>query len=77
MRWITALCLVGLVGSTQAGTHTIEGRILGVHDGDTITLWDAECCQHKIGLAGIDAPELGQSFGQASKQRLSSPAFWV
>ena len=28
IRWITALCLVG---STQAGTHTIEGCIVGVH----------------------------------------------
>ena len=71
MRWITALCLVGLGGSTQAGTHTIEGRIVGVHDGVTITLLDAEHRQHKIRLDGIDAPELGQPFGRASKQHLA------
>ena len=70
-RWITSLCLVGLVASTHAGTHQIEGRIVGVHDGDTITLLDAENRQHKIRLDGIDAPELGQPFGRASKQHLA------
>jgi hypothetical protein len=70
-QWITALCLVGLVASTHAGTHQIEGRIVGVHDGDSITLLDAENRQHKIRLDGIDAPELGQPFGRVSKQRLT------
>ena len=44
---------------------------MGVHDGDTITLLDAENRQHKIRLDGIDAPELGQPFGRASKQHLA------
>lgn len=74
-RGITALCLVGLVASTHAGTHAgthqIKGRIVGVHDGDTITLLDVDNRQHKIRLDGIDAPELGQPFGRASKQHLA------
>lgn len=70
-RWIAALCLVGLVASTHPDTHQIEGRVVGVHDGDTITLLDAENRQHKIRLDGIDAPELGQPFGRASKQHLA------
>ena len=70
-RLITALCLIGLVGSTHAGTHQIKGRIVGIHDGDSITLLDADNRQHKIRLDGIDAPELGQSFGRASKQHLA------
>ena len=46
-------------------------RIVGVHDGDTITLLDADHRQHKIRLDGIDAPESGQPFGRASKQHLA------
>ena len=75
IRWITALCLVSLVASTHAGTRAIEGRVVGVHDGDTITLLDAERRRHKIRLDGIDAPELGQPFGRASKQRLAGLVF--
>ena len=70
LRWIAAFCLLGLVASTHAGTHQIEGRVVGVHDGDSITLLDADNRQHKIRLDGIDAPELGQPFGRASKKHL-------
>ena len=44
---------------------------MGVYDGDTITLLDVDNRQHKIRLDGIDAPELGQPFGRASKQQLA------
>ena len=36
---------------------TLQGRIVGVTDGDTVTLLDAENRQHEIRLASIDAPE--------------------
>jgi len=71
IRWITVFCLAGLVASSHAGTRQIEGRIAGVTDGDTITLLDADSRQHKVRLDGIDAPELGQPFGRASKQHLA------
>jgi endonuclease YncB( thermonuclease family) len=54
---------------------TLTGRVVGVHDGDTITVIDATMTQHKIRLAGIDAPELKQEFGARSKQNLSNIAF--
>ena len=57
------------------GAATLTGRIVGVHDGDTITLLDATKTQHKIRLAGIDAPELRQAFGTRSKQNLSEMAY--
>lgn len=44
-------------------------------DGDTITILDSSKTQHKIRLAGIDAPEKAQPFGQVSKQNLSSMVF--
>jgi endonuclease YncB( thermonuclease family) len=54
---------------------TIEGRVVGVADGDTITVLDDNKVLHKIRLAGIDAPEKKQPFGQRSKQRLSDLVF--
>ncbi len=54
---------------------TIEGRVVGVADGDTITVLDADKIQHKIRLAGIDAPEKKQPFGQRSKESLSDLVF--
>ena len=33
------------------------GNVVGVADGDTITVLDASKTQHKIRVAGIDAPE--------------------
>lgn len=48
---------------------------IGVTDGDTITVLDAEKTQFKIRLNGIDAPESHQAFGQRSKQALSSKVF--
>jgi endonuclease YncB( thermonuclease family) len=54
---------------------TIEGRVVGVSDGDTITVLDGTKTQHKIRLAGIDAPESKQAFGQASKKHLSDLVF--
>ena len=40
-------------------------------DGATITLLDVNNRQHKMRLSGIDAPEVGQPFGRASKQHLA------
>lgn len=49
----------------------ITGRVISVADGDTITDLDNTNTQHKIRLAGIDAPEKSQPFGNASKKSLS------
>lgn len=57
--------------SICAQAEQIVGRVVGVTDGDTITLLDADKIQYKVRLAGIDAPEKSQSFGKASKKSLS------
>jgi endonuclease YncB( thermonuclease family) len=48
---------------------------VGVHEGDTITLLNAEHRQHKIRLDGIDASELGQPFGGALNKHLAELVF--
>ena len=58
-----------------AWAATLEGRVVGIADGDTITILDTTNTQHKIRLAGIDAPEKRQPFGNVSKQSLSDLVF--
>ena len=61
--------------SRDASLQTLEGRVVGVADGDTITVLDAGNRQTRIRLQGIDAPESSQAFGQASKRGLSDLVF--
>ena len=63
--WLIALLF--FVSSVQAGT--LSGRVVGVSDGDTITILDNTNTQFKIRLSGIDAPEKKQPFGQVSVKR--------
>lgn len=51
------------------------GRVVGVHDGDTLTILTAEKQRVSVRLADIDAPELGQPFGRAAKRELSELCF--
>lgn len=77
LRKITVPVVVlwaGLLLGT-AFSETISGRVVGVADGDTLTVLDSSKKQHKIRLDGIDAPEKAQPFGQRSKQSLSDLAY--
>jgi endonuclease YncB( thermonuclease family) len=51
------------------------GRVVGIADGDTLTVLTAEWDEVRVRLAEIDAPEAGQPFGARAKQVLSSLAF--
>ena len=52
-----------------------EGRVVGVQDGDTISVLDLSDANHRIRLLGIDAPEKGQAFGNRSGENLSQAIF--
>lgn len=54
---------------------TLPGRVVGVADGDTVTVLDTTNTQWKIRLMGIDAPEKKQAFGTKSKEALSALLF--
>lgn len=60
--------------SSHVYAGLISGEVVGISDGDTLTLVK-ERTQYKIRLAGIDAPEKAQPFGQKSKQSLSNFCF--
>jgi endonuclease YncB( thermonuclease family) len=69
------LFLSALLLSASAQPQAITGKVVGVSDGDTITVLDDQKRQHKIRLDGIDAPESNQDFGNRSKQSLSDLVF--
>jgi len=58
-----------------AQSATLIGRVVGVSDGDTITVLDAERQQHKVRLGGIDAPEKAQPFGRRARESLARLVF--
>jgi endonuclease YncB( thermonuclease family) len=46
-------------------------KVIGITDGDTIKVLDASNTQHRVRLAGIDAPERKQAWGTRSRQGLA------
>ena len=49
----------------------LDGKVIGVMDGDTIKILTSERQQIKVRLYGIDAPEKKQPYGIATKQYLA------
>lgn len=75
-KFLTLLfVLLNLVVSGVSAETILDGWVVEVADGDTLTVLDAQKKQHKIRLLGIDAPEKAQPFGQKSKESLSGLAF--
>lgn len=70
-----ALLLAFALAPQAALSATLSGEVVGVSDGDTITVLDADRKTHKIRLAGIDSPEKGQPYGQRAKEGLSGLAY--
>ena len=70
---LSAILLCSL--ALTAFADTLQGRVVTIADGDTITVLDADKVQHKIRLTGIDAPEKAQAFGNKSKQALADMVF--
>jgi|SRR5215510_16510467 len=71
---VAAILFLAARAAAAAG-WIVEGRVVSISDGDTITMLDYSKTQHKIRIAGIDAPEGGQAFGERSKQNLSALVF--
>ena len=70
------LLLISLILSTSALSYDlITARVVGVADGDSITVLTPINKQILIRLYGIDCPEIGQSFGLKAKEFTSGLCF--
>jgi hypothetical protein len=72
--WLPLLLGVMAFAHPSMG-QTITGRVVGVSDGDSLTLLVSGNRQVKVPLEGIDAPENGQEFSRNAKEGLSLLVF--
>jgi endonuclease YncB( thermonuclease family) len=70
-----AVALLVAGSANTAEPRTLTGKVVKIADGDTLTVLDETNTQHKIRLAGIDAPESKQPFGTKSRQNLGDKVF--
>ena len=68
-------CYADQGATSNPKTGYLYGRVVGITDGDTLTLLTAEKEQVKIRLAEIDTPERGQPYGRKAKDALSKLVF--
>jgi endonuclease YncB( thermonuclease family) len=76
--WMRLTLLIVLVFITPGWSNAAEefqGRIVGVTDGDTVTVLTPTERQVKVRLAEIDTPEGNQPYGTRAKQALSGFVF--
>ncbi len=66
---VIAFCFL-LFLSLAISADSLTGKVVRVVDGDTLYVLDANYKEHKIRLAGIDAPERKQAYGLASRKHL-------
>ncbi len=73
-RHITVILVAALCLGAAPKTKEFSGKVVGVSDGDTITVL-VKKTEKKVRMLGIDAPESTQAFGAVAKQYLSSIVF--
>ena len=78
LSWVVMLTAVSVILSFLFNVFDVprpncnlEGKVVKLADGDSITVLDRDNVQHKIRLAGIDTPERKQPYGKVAKQFLS------
>ena len=73
-NWRNSLLLAGLLWSLIAHAAEFGGRVVGISDGDTLTVQTDDGQRVRVRLAKIDAPEHDQPYGMASTRSLAALA---
>jgi len=74
MKKLWAILLLTVI-PFSANPETITGFVTAITDGDTLKILGSKKTEHKIRIAGIDAPEKAQQFGSKSTDNLGRLAF--
>ncbi len=69
------LTMLSVLFIPRSYADVLYGRVVGVADGDTVTVLEESRPQHKIRLMDIDAPEKKMPYGNRSKQFLTDLVF--
>jgi len=64
------LFILILLTPLSVWADTLQGNVVKVADGDTVTIVDERGDKHRIRLGGIDAPEKDQPYGSESTKNL-------
>jgi len=75
MKKFAVLFLILAVSAVSAIAGEFTGKVVGVSDGDTITVLTPDNNNFKIRLYGADCPESSQDYGQKAKQFTSDLCF--
>jgi len=70
----TLLFFGALLALAPTGARAFVGEVVGVSDGDTITVLEGRTA-HKVRLFGVDTPEKHQPFGTQAKKFTSETVF--
>lgn len=74
-RALLATAILGSSALAWSAQDQFDGKVIAVHDGDTLTVLKDDHTSVKIRLAEIDAPECGQPWSRNAKNALSNLTF--
>jgi endonuclease YncB( thermonuclease family) len=64
-----------IIAAPQDATLYVTGKVVAVHDGNTISFQEADGRRRTVSLIGIDAPPIKRLFGKESRKQLSALVF--